>query len=207
MPKFESIFYKPLQSFFSTTYSSIMTCLFCSYLYLFPWETLGASQLPLSSFFFYLFFSSLSTRMSYVRYSYMRCTCHSCLSYGVFRNSLVLFPHFFSPVWLADSLVLNEEVVAHTNSEQSANIVVWSVYPGCYYYYQNEARRKHQAHSSEFFSCWSLMLKGLLRTDHETWWKKKMCGVNKSLPVSPPGQSYLLYKILIDYWSSYWVLP
>lgn len=146
--------------------------------------------------------------MSYVRYSYMRCTCHSCLSYGVFRNSLVLFPHFFfSPVWLADSLVLNEEVVGHTNSEQSANIVVWSVYPGCYYYYQNEARFKHEAHSSEFFSCWSLMLKGLLRTDHETWWKKNVWSQQIFARYLRPGQSYLLYKILIDYWSSYCVLP
>lgn len=147
--------------------------------------------------------------MSYVRYSYMRCTCHSCLSYGVFRNSLVLFPHFF--FLLSDWRIVwywTREVVGHTNSEQSANIVVWSVYPGCYYYYQNEARLKHEAHSSEFFSCWPLMLKGLLRTDHETWWEKKKCVESTNLcPYLRPGQSYLLYKILIDYWSFYWVLP
>lgn len=91
------------RSFFSATYLTlIITCLFCSYLYLFLWETL---VLPtcLEKFFFFLSVS-LSTRMPYLRSR--KASGEYCRppTFYVFSFSLLVIVHdmyllFLSVIW------------------------------------------------------------------------------------------------------------
>lgn len=146
--------------------------------------------------------------MSYVRYSYMRCTCHSCLSYGVFRNSLVLFPHFFFLLsdwrivwyWTRRSLgiqIANSLQISLCDLSILAATITIKTRP--------DSSMKRTRQSSSVVDPWCLKGYYVLITRHGE--KKNVWSQQIFARYLRPGQSYLLYKILIDYWSSYCVLP